>query len=184
MEDEMYIKFMGLALVLGLTGCGSSDDSEGSRFKRTGNTDTQAELRNVALKDNGGAIRAATYDANAAKYTIDGDKTASNYWAGNTTNESFVIGFRSTAELTGVNIYTNISSGSRSNPPITIEISTNQRSWVTMVDTASNGGIQCSDSGFNGNVFICIMSNESARYIRIGTKDSSTNINEVEVFGK
>lgn len=180
----MHYKVMGLALLLGLTGCGSSEDGEGSRFKKNGSSNTQAETQNVALDENGGAIREATYDDNAAEYTIDGDKTSSNYWAGNTSNESFVIGFKSTSELSRVNVYTNISSGSSTNPPITIELSTNQRTWVSMVDTASNGGIQCTNSGFSGYTFICLMSDERARYIRIGTKSSATNIYEVEVMGK
>jgi hypothetical protein len=187
MEDEMYSKLMGLILLVSLMGCGSSEDNEGSRFKKnenTNTTDTTEVTQNVALDANGGVIREATYDANAAKYAIDGDKTSSDYWAGNTTNESFVIGFKNTVEITRVNVYSNISSGSQANPPITIEVSTNQRTWRTMVDTASNGGIQCSESGFSGNTFICLMSDESARYIRIGTKSSATNIYEVEVTGK
>lgn len=177
----MYIKSIVWVIFFSLTACVSSEDSENSRFKKNGNTSTNEVSQNVALATNGGAIREATYDANAAKYAIDGDQSTSNYWAGNTTKESFVIGFADTVEITRVDVYTNISTGLQSNPPITLDVSTNQRTWRTMVGTASDGGIQCSSMGFSGNKFICLISKESARYIRIGTNSSTINIYEVEV---
>ncbi|MGR6871956.1 discoidin domain-containing protein [Pseudomonas sp. HK3] len=177
----MYLKLIGLALLLSVTACGGGGDNDGSRFKK--NNNTKEVSQNVALASNGASIQSATYDSNAAKYAIDGDTTTSNYWAGNTANENFVIGFQDSAELTKVDVYTNISTGDQTSPPITIEISTNQRTWRTLVGTANNGGIQCSNSGFSGNKFLCFIANENARYIRIGTNSGNVNIYEVEVTG-
>ena len=177
----MYLKLIGLALLLSVTACGGGSENDGSRFKK--NNNTKEVSQNVALASNGGSIQSATYDSNAAKYAIDGDTTTSNYWAGNTADENFVISFQDSAELTKVDVYTNISTGERSNPPITIEVSTNQRTWRTLVGTPSNGGIQCSNSAFSGNKFLCFIANEDARYIRIGTNSGDVNIYEVEVTG-
>jgi hypothetical protein len=69
-------------------------------------------------------------------------------------------------------------------PAIVLELSTNQRTWRVIMGASNDGGIPCTSWGLSSTTLSCILLNESARYLRITTNDSSVNIYEVDATGK
>ena len=171
-------------LLISLVGCGDSNDSDGSRFKNSGTSNTREVTQNVAFVSNGASIKSATYDQEGAKYIIDGNISTSNYWAGNTSNESVVIEFEKTAKTTRIEVVTNATTYNLTNPAIVLELSTNNRTWRSFMAATNDGGIQCNEWELSSNVLSCTLSNESARYLRLKTNSNKINIYEVTVIGK
>ncbi|WP_416395821.1 discoidin domain-containing protein [Allohahella sp. A8] len=157
---------------LSLTACGGG--SGGSSGDGTIGTKTTEAVAT-------GPVATATYDNDSAAVVIDGNTQPDMFWSGNITDDAVTVDLGSLQSINQLNVYTNNTGFSTTQPNLVIEVSADAQSWSRTADL-TGGDVPCSSLQLSGGTFRCTFgSTQTIRYARVRVT-ATENIGLYQVY--